>query len=375
MSNTSYDAAIIGGGIVGCTVAIYLKKYIDKVLILERENNILQRASYANQARVHNGYHYPRSFLTALRSRVDSQRFINEFQDCIFKSFNTYYGIAKYLSRINAEQFKNFCKRINAPIDQASKDIKRLFNPDLIEDVFLVEEYAFDAEKLRSRLISDIRRKEIELNTNVNVLKIERTANNMLQLVCQTGKITKGILAKHVFNCTYSYTNQILSESDIKTIPLKHELAELALVEVPSFLQNIGITIMCGPFFSIMPFPPLGVHTLSHVRYTPHYSWLETSNSNISKSEILIEKDKFTSNFPSMIKDAQRYIPSLNECRYIDSIWEIKTVLPRSEFDDSRPILFKKDHGLINFACILGGKIDNIYDIFDEIDTLILRGV
>ena len=28
--------------------------------------DLMQRASYANQARVHNGYHYPRSLLTAL---------------------------------------------------------------------------------------------------------------------------------------------------------------------------------------------------------------------------------------------------------------------------------------------------------------------
>ena len=26
---------------------------------------------------------------------------------------------------------------------------------------------------------------------------------------------------------------------------------------------------MCGPFFSAMPFPARGLHTLSHVRYTP----------------------------------------------------------------------------------------------------------
>ena len=80
------------------------------------------------------------------------------------------------------------------------------------------------------------------------------------------------------------------------------------------------------------------------------------------------------SNYPHMIRDAQRYLPSLRDCRYVDSIWEVKTVLPRSEVDDSRPILFAKDHGLKNLICILGGKIDNIYDMLDAIETLRLQG-
>jgi hypothetical protein len=68
-----------------------------------------------------------------------------------------------------------------------------------------------------------------------------------------------------------------------------------------------------------------------------------------------------------MLKDAQRYIPALQDCRYIDSIWEVKTVLPQSEVDDSRPILMKRDQGIPNLTCIMGGKIDNIYDVFEEL--------
>jgi hypothetical protein len=75
-----------------------------------------------------------------------------------------------------------------------------------------------------------------------------------------------------------------------------------------------------------------------------------------------------------MIKDAMRYVPSLKECRYVDSLWEIKTLLPLSETDDSRPILFKKDHGLQNLTCVMGGKIDNIYDVLSEVEFLAVQG-
>jgi hypothetical protein len=71
-----------------------------------------------------------------------------------------------------------------------------------------------------------------------------------------------------------------------------------------------------------------------------------------------------------MVRDAARYMPILEECLHVDSIWEVKTVLPQSEVDDSRPILFKKDQGIKNLTCILGGKIDNVYDIPDELQFL-----
>ena len=68
-----------------------------------------------------------------------------------------------------------------------------------------------------------------------------------------------------------------------------------------------------------------------------------------------------------MQKDAARYLPVLAGCRYRDSLWEVKTVLPRSESDDSRPILFRPHHGLPGFHSVMGGKIDNVYDAIEAI--------
>ncbi|MCI5763058.1 MAG: FAD-dependent oxidoreductase, partial [Actinobacillus porcinus] len=66
----SKSAVIIGGGFYGVNIALYLSQYknIKDIVILEKEAQLLSRASYVNQARIHNGYHYPRSFTTAYRS-------------------------------------------------------------------------------------------------------------------------------------------------------------------------------------------------------------------------------------------------------------------------------------------------------------------
>jgi hypothetical protein len=78
--------------------------------------------------------------------------------------------------------------------------------------------------------------------------------------------------------------------------------------------------------------------------------------------------------FEYMVRDARRYLPLLGDARHVDSLWEIKTVLPASEVDDSRPILFRPDHGLKNLICVMGGKIDNIFDVLQELHLLRQRG-
>ena len=136
----------------------------------------------------------------------------------------------------------------------------------------------------------------------------------------------------------------------------------MALIEVPDELKNIGITVMCGPFFSIMPFPPMKLHTMSHVRYTPHQYWHDDNRCEIDNQKYFELSDR-KSNFIKMIKDIRKYLPIIEGAKYRDSIWEIKTLLPQSEFNDSRPILFKVNEKNKRIISILGGKIDNIYDL------------
>ena len=68
-----------------------------------------------------------------------------------------------------------------------------------------------------------------------------------------------------------------------------------------------------------------------------------------------------------MEADVARYLPAARDMKRVDSIWEVKTVLTKSENDDSRPILFLPDHGMTGYTCIMGGKLDNVYDVLQEL--------
>jgi glycosyltransferase involved in cell wall biosynthesis len=135
----------------------------------------------------------------------------------------------------------------------------------------------------------------------------------------------------------------------------------MALVQPPAELGGAAVTVMDGPFFSLMPYPSRGLFTLSHVRYTPHASWHERSGVQTRDAErdLAIRESRFT----HMIRDAERYLPAMTESQYVDSLWEVKTVMPRSEQDDSRPILLQRSAALPNCYTVLGAKIDSVYDV------------
>lgn len=350
---------IIGGGFYGCALAVFLRQNGHYPIILEAGEDLMQRASYVNQARIHNGYHYPRSFVTAWRSLVNFPRFTLDFRECVDISFEKIYAIARRGSKVNAHQFKEFCATIGAPLRLAPAPIKRLFSTALIEDVFTVREFAFNAVILRDLMRDKLTRLDVPVRFQTEVHDIEQAEGDTLSVTLSSGDRLR---AKAVFNCTYAQINTLLQNSGLPLLPMKHEITELALIEPPPELRELGITVMDGAFFSTMPFPAAGLHSLSHVRYTPHESWADLVDGYRNPYEYLAGLDIQT-HATYMIHDSQRYLPLLSKARYVRSLYEVKTVLLKNETDDGRPILCREHYGLKNFYLVMGGKIDNIYDV------------
>lgn len=369
VNDISQDAVIIGGGFYGAAIAIYLAKQrgFKRICLIEREPALLTRASYNNQARVHNGYHYPRSFTTAYRSRVNLPKFVSDWPDAVMQDFTKLYAIARRNSKVTAKQFERFCREIGAKIKPAESALRALFEPRLIEDVFLVEEYAFDATKLAIWAVRELMECGVQIRFESRVTSIFNGPSGTLRVAFQPKLGAEEMIScSYVFNCTYSGLNQLKGDFPGTQTGLKQEITEMALIQAPPALQGLGITVMDGPFFSMMPFPARGVHTLSHVRYTPHLHWKD--EQGIDPYQKLNNYTRVT-RVDRMVRDVGRYLPSVLEAKYIDSLFEIKTVLVKNEGDDGRPILFEKHTELQGCYSILGGKIDNIYDVLEKLDA------
>jgi glycine/D-amino acid oxidase-like deaminating enzyme len=367
-ADSTVDALIIGGGFYGAAIAIYLAKQrgLKRIVLVERESALLTRASYNNQARVHNGYHYPRSFTTAYRSRINLPRFVNDWPEAVKQDFTKLYAIARRNSKVTAKQFVRFCKEIGAKIEPTDQSLRQLFEPRIIEDVFLVEEYAFDASKLASWAERELKECGVEIRLETRVTAISKCSNALKVTIRQESSGEGEVVSRYVFNCTYSGLNQFGGDFPGTTSHLKQEITEMALMVAPPELKGLGITVMDGPFFSMMPFPARGLHTLSHVRYTPHMQW--NDQRGIDPYQKLNDYERVT-RADRMVRDVGRYLPGVLDAHYVESLFEVKTVLVKNEGDDGRPILYEKHSELPGCFSVLGGKIDNIYDVLEMLDN------
>jgi glycine/D-amino acid oxidase-like deaminating enzyme len=363
------DALVIGGGFYGCAIAIYLAKQrqLRKVVLVERGPALMERASYSNQARIHNGYHYPRSYTTAHRSQVNAPRFLRDWPSAVKKDLTKLYAIARKNSKVTSRQFQRFCREIGVTLEPADPSHHQLFEPRLIEDVFVAEEYVFNTTELASCAAEELAQYGVSVLLNTCVTEIHRADGDDLQLELISGQgPSQKMASRYVFNCTYSDLNQLGGEYTGTATLLKHEITEMALMQVPKLLSNLGVTVMDGPFFSMLPFPARGLHTLSHVRYTPHLNWRD--QSGIDPYNRLNEYGKET-RVDWMVRDVGRYMPAIFDACYVESLFEVKTLLVKNETDDGRPILFEKHSSLPRCFSVLGGKIDNIYDVLEKLDA------
>lgn len=367
-SGVNSSAVVIGGGFYGASIAIYLAKQrgFKSVTLIEQDTHLLARASYNNQARVHNGYHYPRSFTTAYRSRINLPKFVHEWPDAITKDFTKIYAIARRNSKVTSKQFIRFCKEIGADIQPAKAPLKSLFVSGLIEDVFLVEEYAFDATKLETWASGELRQNNVRVLLNTRAEGVSKRMGRGLNVKIRNISGSEDTIdVDKVFNCAYSGLNHLGVDFGGIRAKLKHEITELALMQLPEPLNGLGITVMDGAFFSLMPFPSRKLHTMSHVRYTPHMSWQDDATVNPYEK---LKSYRCESRADRMTRDIGRYLPLIREAKYVESLFEVKTVLSKNESDDGRPILFEVHEGLPGCYSVLGGKIDNIYDVLARLD-------
>lgn len=336
------------------------------MVIIEREDVLLGRASLVNQARVHHGYHYPRSFVTAVRSAANFPRFALDFRHAVISDFSKVYAIARENSKVNAGQFYQFCRKIGAPIEEAQKKYASLFEAGSVEGIFSVKEFAFDAVRLREALLRRLRKEGVEIRFRTSAERIFQTREGNLSVVLEGGGSVDGGI---VFAAAYAQLNVLLRASGLPPLPMKHEVTEVALVRHAPPLSGMGITVMDGPFFSTMPFPSRQAHSFTHVRYTPQGNWDDTQTP-ADPTRVLRDSQRKTA-CPQMMRDAIRFIPALRNSVHIGSLYEIKTVLLQNEDNDGRPILFRNDYsGLRGFGVVMGGKIDNIYDILAALGGL-----
>lgn len=380
-----FDAVVIGGGIFGCYAALHLAGRGARVALLEKENRLFQKASLVNQARLHGGYHYPRSLATAALSDEHKARFTAEHRQFVHFSFEKYYAIDRYGSFTDARQFERFCARLKIRCERVAEH--SLFNFERLEALYRTEEYSFDPVLLREFYRQKVENHPaIEVMKNVRLLAAQADGDQWRIEFDQTAErepsnqqINKSsnqqISTPLVINATYAATNAVNRLFALRELDLTHEISEIAFVASPQFRER-GLTVMDGAFGSIMPYGLSGLLSLSSVAYTHHkisYDSLPRFDCQQPETDPRCRPEapgictdcprRPASNARKMLAQMKRYFADEVQFEHLFSYFTIKSKLKANYIDDGRPTEISTLHERPGFHCLFAGKINSIYEI------------
>lgn len=366
-----YDKIILGAGLYGLYAALFCARQGDRVLVLEYDDAPFKRATYINQARVHMGYHYPRSYSTAIKSARYFDRFNRDFGYCVHSSFDQIYATSAHFSWTDGEEFRKFCRDAGIRCDDVA--VSKYFKPGMCDGAFLTTEYTYDAMILRDHLLAEIRQmgESITMMFGVRLERVEKGQDVYRLFTEEQGAFETPFLV----NATYASVNQVQALLGQEPFGIKYELCEIIICSVAPQLKDTGITVMDGPFFSIMPFGKTGYHSLTSVTFTPHvtsYDALPTfgcqgrSGGFCSPQRLGNCNDcpaKPASAWSYMSGLARKYLREELGFQYEYSLFSMKPILKASELDDSRPTLVRTVTQQPTFVSVLSGKINTVYDL------------
>lgn len=365
-----YDRIILGAGMYGLYAAVRSSARGFRTLVVDAESAPFSRGSYINQARLHNGYHYPRSFTTASKSAGYFARFLKDFgEECVNDSFLQIYAIAREYSWTNGRQFEQFCQNLNVRCEKMPTE--KYFNPSTVEAAFLTEECSFDAGLLCRYMTERAGSAGCEFAMGAPVCGIRRE-KDCFEVVLKNDRRFR---APFVLNATYAGTNQIHALLGYEMLPIKYELCEVVLCRVSEQLRDVGLTVMDGPFFSVMPFGRTGLHSITTVSRTPHltsYDSLPTFPCQRESEGACSPQQTGNCNvcphrpetaFWEMYQTARKYMREDIRIKYEKSLFTLKPILKTSEIDDSRPTIIRKYSEDPDFYTVFSGKINTMYDL------------
>mgnify|MGYP001181153947 CR=1 FL=1 len=317
---------IIGAGLFGCVIGYELQRAGHNVVIIEQDSDIMQRASKCNHNRLHLGYHYPRSKETAEQSLDGLVSFLTNYKEAIVSHFPNYYMIAKNDSHISRDQYINFCNNVQIDYTYDIPD-NSLVNNNLIDLSINTDECIFDYDILKSLVKEFVKDIDIKFNTKFD------------------GNIDD---CDYLINTTYASINKVNKLLGVPELKLK-----LQDVVIPYFKMKskpFGVTIMDGPFCSVMP---KGNNPNEFLLYSVKHSLMKNGKLDID----------------TIYSESEKYLPFLKNVERL-GYWRTERALPINNNDErlSEIFTYKEHPKVIN---VLSGKVSTCHKLGQEIKRMV----
>lgn len=345
--------AIVGVGLYGAYIAEMLSKNKkNQIDLFEKKKIILDSTAKKNQYRLHTGYHYPRSKETILQTIKGFKIFKKKFKDFLYFPKKNYYLIHKE-SLINYKEYLRKYDLHNLKYNKVStKKYSNYVDTNQIDGCVNTEEGVILIDKLIPFL-----RKKLKKTTKIYPETAIDRIDNKNGFIFSGKKTFKKY--DFIINATYENPNLGLLKKKFK---IKFELTGMVKISKP-FKEQIGLTIMDGPFCSLYPQNKKDA-TISSVKYTPIYK--SNSFKRLNKKIKTIDKNKIKKN---IINHASKFINFKNKNLKSELILSHKVKL-RDDKNDKRTSSIIVENKLVSILC---GKIDAAPLIYDKINKIIKK--
>lgn len=289
---------VLGGGWYGCSIAVSLIKDGHDVELHEIASHLFAGASGGIPARVHQGQHYPRSFLTRAACQTHSAEFMAAYGHLTHGVPINLYAIAAHDSQVDFEQYRQTLKG----------EIEYL-------TVFLPSEYGL--QNVEGAILTGER--------HIVIRKAREHFERALH-----GLVSFGITPERVDDPAWDFTIDCsFCANDAEAVD-RYEPCVTALLEGPT---DRAVTVMDGMFPSAYPWDEArGLSSLTSAKLTPIS---KTCRSYDEAVKVLNAQDfrSIEERAQQMLSDLAYFWPEARErYRIVDHKLSIRA-MPRSAAD------------------------------------------
>lgn len=324
---------ILGGGFYGCHLAMTLRADGHKVELHEKTDRLFNGASGNIPARIHEGYHYPRSKKTRDACQAHIPAFMQVYGQFTRGVETNIYAIAADHSMVDYEQYVDSLSREVSfhEIDPASYGLRNVEGAILTQERHIVTD---DVRVYFEEQLKDV----VIYNSSPEVVN-----NPHYDLT---------------IDCTFC-------ANDSRNID-RYEPCVVGLLAGPT---DTAITIMDGPFASLYPWnEDEGLCSLSSAKWTPFSKTCDTyEDANFILGRLSI--DEINARVEGMFNDLCRYYPTLDKYLIKGSCLSIRA-MPLSGADARLVDVVKVGPKAVR---VRAGKIDAVVAAEDYIKNKVLK--
>lgn len=338
--------AVIGGGLFGCTAAVHLARAGHDVHLFEAKSELMCGATASTFARLHRGFHYPRSAETGQESRKAEASFRAEYGGTVIDGGRQSYFVAPLRSHVTVDQFRAFLEGEDLP--------------------FFQEGNRFDVVEPRIHLAdlqSLVRRKVAEAGITLRLgNRIKRPSMAWMRVDFD-----------QIVIASYARLNEMLGAMGCEKLECKFQVVEKPIMQLGPSFANMSVVVIDGPFGCIDPLDWTGYHVLGHVTKTIHSEntgWRADVPARIAP---LLDRGAIAnvpfSRFRDVAADLDRYLPGVADGRHIGSTFTVRAVLAHKEATDQRPtVTCRHDSQVIS---VFSGKLGTAVRAAEDVVAMV----